>query len=157
MPGQLTDTTYLEDTTGGRRFWPILCHGSIAVDAIAADRDQLWAEAYQLYQAKTPWHLPREITEPEQAKRQPEELWEGLIKNWLAPGKLYYKDNLGEQQWVNKSDGVLMAHIAVGALGLTATQMHGKNYTRCRDILEAMGWTMDGGRWFEPVVETGRD
>ena len=39
------------DDTGLRRFWPIRC-GEIKIDALAAVRDQLWAEAYARHTEK---------------------------------------------------------------------------------------------------------
>ena len=36
-----------EDATGARRFWPVGNVGASTLDGLAADRDPLWAEAYQ--------------------------------------------------------------------------------------------------------------
>lgn len=41
---------YIKDKTGGRRYWPVVC-GSIDLNKLSTDRDQLWAEAYYLYTA----------------------------------------------------------------------------------------------------------
>jgi predicted P-loop ATPase len=41
--------TELDDPTGNRRYWPFWVAGPIDAEAIARDRDQLWAEALHLY------------------------------------------------------------------------------------------------------------
>jgi putative DNA primase/helicase len=48
--------TYLRDETGGRWFWPVVC-GRIDVEALARDRDQLWAEAKVRFDSGTVWWL----------------------------------------------------------------------------------------------------
>jgi putative DNA primase/helicase len=54
--GTVNHSTYLRDETGGRRFWPIAC-GRIDVDALARDRDQLWAEAKFRFETGAVWWL----------------------------------------------------------------------------------------------------
>ncbi len=75
------------DVTGNRRFWPFTSTGQIDVAAIERDRDQLWAEAAELYHRHVQWWLPPKIEEI--AKKQQEafieaDIWDAIIAKWIA-------------------------------------------------------------------------
>jgi predicted P-loop ATPase len=63
---------YLKDATGGRRFWPVKIN-SIDLEALRADRDQLFAEAVHMFQAGAHWWPDRDFEtqhiKPEQDAR----------------------------------------------------------------------------------------
>lgn len=84
--GTVNHTEYLRDETGARRFWPVLC-GSIDIEALARDRDQLWAEAKHRYSSGEKWWLDTsalvEIAAEEQSARYQGDPWEEIIGPWL--------------------------------------------------------------------------
>jgi predicted P-loop ATPase len=85
--GTTNKEAYLRDETGGRRFWPLKC-GTIDVDSLAEDRNQLFAEAVALYRTGRAWWPDRkfelEHAMPEQAARYESDPWEPLVRNYLA-------------------------------------------------------------------------
>lgn len=64
---------YIADLTGARRFWPVHtgeCRG-VVVARLKQDRDQLWAEAVEAYEAGEDWYtVPKELVAEEQGDRQ---------------------------------------------------------------------------------------
>lgn len=83
--GTVNPAVYLQDPTGNRRFWPIACT-SIDVEAIARDRDQLWAEAVWFYREGAKWwpSTPEEqaLCEAAQEPRGETDEWEAIIAPW---------------------------------------------------------------------------
>ena len=84
--GTVNHSTYLRDETGGRRFWPIGC-GRIDVEALARDRDQLWAEAKARFDAGAVWWLETaelvQMASDQQIERYEGDPWEEVIGPWV--------------------------------------------------------------------------
>jgi predicted P-loop ATPase len=84
--GTTNRDTYLRDETGGRRFWPLRV-GKVDIDMLAADRDQLFAEAVHAYNTGTAWWPDRTFEQehiaPQQAARYEADVWEETITKYL--------------------------------------------------------------------------
>lgn len=84
--GTVNHSTYLRDETGGRRFWPIAC-GRIDVDALARDRDQLWAEAKVRFGSGAVWWLETadlvQMASDQQIERYEGDPWEEVVGPWV--------------------------------------------------------------------------
>lgn len=112
---------YLGDDTGGRRFLPIHC-AEIDAEAVAANRDQLWAEAVHRYLAdEIWWDIPD--ADREQDARYQSDSWEDYIAPWLA-GKTK----------------VLISEVLEGALGLKVERHDRSAQTRVGAILRRLKW-----------------
>jgi predicted P-loop ATPase len=83
--GTVNHSSYLRDDTGARRFWPVDC-GSIDIEALARDRDRLWAEAKARFDAGAVWWLDSnelvDAAAEEQADRFDADPWEEIIGHW---------------------------------------------------------------------------
>ncbi len=84
--GTVNHGSYLQDTTGNRRYWPVACT-AIDLDALARDREQLWAEAVTLFHdGRDWWPTTREqlaACEQSQEPRAENDEWEPLLSAWL--------------------------------------------------------------------------
>lgn len=80
--GTTNSAEYLADTTGARRFWPVRVQ-RFDIEAIARDRDQLWAEAVQREADGESIRLPEELWtaagEHQEARREVD-AWEEMLQ-----------------------------------------------------------------------------
>lgn len=95
--GTTNADSYLRDTTGNRRFWPIKV-GDMKAEAIAKVVPQLWAEAAMAEAKGESIRLARELypmATLEQERRTVEDPWEMLIEgslNGFSTGKILAAD-----------------------------------------------------------------
>lgn len=72
---------YFNDTTGNRRYWPVPVTKA-NIEKIAEVRDQLWAEAVELYRSGEQWWLTDEeegLAKAEVEKRESVDVWQEIL------------------------------------------------------------------------------
>lgn len=80
--GTTNDDEYLDDPTGGRRYWPVRI-GSIDLKKLEDDREQLFAEAVHLYKTGHKWYeVPSEAAKLEQMKRYEGDAWTDKVLHY---------------------------------------------------------------------------
>lgn len=139
--GTTNEDAYLKDASGGRRFWPVKtgAEALINLETLAADRDQLFAEAVSAYRAGDNWWPDRsfeaEMIAPEQQARYAGDIWEGKIAKYIADRRR-----------------VTTSEIATECLGLANAQQSSATAQRIGMILRERGWgakRSNSERWWE--------
>ncbi len=139
--GTTNESVYLRDKTGGRRFWPVKV-GSIDIEALAHDRDQLFAEAVTLYRAGHRWwpdaEFEREHIIPEQESRYEADAWEENIRIFLAT-----------------TTRTTISEVASAALHVETPKLGTAEQRRIRAALLRLKWRegvrTGRGRWWIPA------
>jgi predicted P-loop ATPase len=149
--GSVNPDTYLRDETGNRRFWPVRC-GTIDLDALRRDRDQLWAEAVVRYREGAVWWLqdPALIAMAEEAQemRLQSDAWDGLIEHWLAfERRRVNRGYVGYDDWQDEEveRATPLADVSVGeileqAIGVEPGRWTKSDQMRVGAYLKAAKW-----------------
>lgn len=124
--GTTNEGAYLRDPTGGRRFLPLRV-GAIDLEALAADRDQLLAEADALHRAGARWHITDSgvlgQAREEQEARYDGDPWENKVAHYLE----------GRTR-------VTVGDVMEDALGIQTANMDRRGQLRVMNILTSLGW-----------------
>lgn len=130
--GTTNHKEFLFDPTGSRRFWPVEVLRKIDIGWVRAHREQLWAEAVQLFNAGEQWWLTAEEDLDREAvalEHQAEDVWTDPVKDWLG-----------------FQSSVSIAQVLVEAIGRPLEQHTRADEMRIGAILRGMGWTQQRRR-----------
>ncbi|MGQ0566728.1 MAG: VapE domain-containing protein [Gemmobacter sp.] len=132
--GTTNEDQFLRDATGGRRFWPVAVRKAIDIEALAEERDQLFAEAVAAFHAGERWWLDRDFeakhARPVQAAAYVSDSWKDTIGAWLdAP------DLDGRAR-----DSFSISEVLLEALHIVAAQQSQPVQKRAATALRLLGW-----------------
>jgi predicted P-loop ATPase len=144
--GTTNKAVYLRDETGGRRFWPVKC-GTIAIEALIRDREQLFAEAVDRFRRGENWWPDQEtenrLIRPQQDTRyEADEAWENLITDYLDQPYPYDHASarlLGEPDAMRKTRTTVLL-VAREALHIERPRIATTDQRRITAVLERNGW-----------------
>jgi hypothetical protein len=131
--GTTNDDTYLQDATGNRRFWPVRT-GTIDLDALQRDREQLLAEAAAAERRGEQLTIPERLFGPaaeQQEQRMIADEWEGLLAN--VKGEIYYDGGTREER-------ISSAKLLTVHLGLTPDRITTPVSKRLANAMRRLGW-----------------
>jgi predicted P-loop ATPase len=158
------EETYLRDTTGNRRFWPVRLHGvvpcgdlmMIDLAGVERDRDQLWAEAVVAERTGEPLVISEKLwpdAKVQQEARMEVDPWADAIeaalhikmKHWPPKVKGVWSgqftladDKNGNGQWRVSSDFLL-----VEVLELPKQRQSNNHTKRLAKVMRSLGWELN--------------
>lgn len=156
--GTTNDTDFLKDPTGNRRFNPVDIHPENATKSVPNDLtdgevNQIWAEAYQLWQNGEKLYFDdkeSKMAKAEQHKHSATDERRGVIEAYLEkllPEDWDKKDLYDRRTWLDdplaktgrlQRDYVCIAEIWCECLGKDKTDMSRYNTREINDILRAL-------------------
>ena len=142
--GTVNHASYLKDETGGRRFWPVAC-GRIDIDALARDRDQLWAEALKLFRDGAKWWLDTDElnrqADAQQQERYEGDAWDELIARWIAnPEQRTDASGHPLQPFTSTDESVTVTDVLIHAIGKRPEAWTQADQSRVARSLKSLHW-----------------
>jgi predicted P-loop ATPase len=163
--GTANGETPLTDETGNRRFWPVTC-GTIELEKLKSDRDQLWAEAYATYQKGEPWWLTtkeqNDLATVEQDNHYESGVWDELIQEWIEnpqrrkPTSFEIEQGIEPGEIDSKPGSVTVNDILIHCLGKQISRFDQKDQNAVVRCLTHLKWTVnqkrEGNRRFKRYI-----
>ena len=142
--GTTNDAEYLRDTSGNSRFWPVRT-GTIDLQALQRDRDQLFAEAVYYEKQGQELILPKSLWEDariEQEARLERDPW---------------RETLAEIKGCQCGDEerIATATLLTLHLGLTVDRQQSVHAKRVKAVMNGLGWEGPKDLWLDGRSKSG--
>lgn len=142
---------YLKSQTGNRRFWPVAV-GSIDIEGLRRDRDQLWAEAAKAERDGEAITLAPELLATvahAQDSRREHDPWDDLLAD--VAGNIYPSaDGKGEEARISTGE-LYKTHLEIQATEKVTTVHH----QRLKRAMQRLGWRGPKFIWFGSCQKRG--
>jgi predicted P-loop ATPase len=145
--GTTNQDEYSKDSTGARRFWPVACDNEINLDKLAADRDQMFAEAIARLasddaETRRCWPTREEEQRylvPEQERREIGDPWFERIASWVDSSARFGDAHTEACD----RDSFTTHELLVHCLGVPSDRIDGARQmsTRVGIAMHKLGWT----------------
>lgn len=154
--GTTNEAEFLTDPTGNRRFWPMRCTRRAAPNAVAGERDQLWAEvraraeAGELAYLEDAAELEAQRVQAEHMERDP--IQDVLERALRAPAPLgAFQSDLGwDSGQLGPAREIRTVRLAQ-ACSLAGMDVRSPlSVRRVREALRLVGWVFASGTWTAP-------
>ena len=133
--GTTNSTEWLTDTTGNRRFWPIMVKKA-DLDYIKENREQIFAEAVHLYKLGTPRHEVPQSAIEEQERRREQDPWEEIIASHLGGKNMIFVNQMPVE--------ITAARVATNILGIRTEHYDQRSARRIGKCLRVLGYIANG-------------
>ena len=137
--GTTNEREFLDDPTGERRWLPVTA-GTVDVEGLERDRDQLWAEGIARFNASgIAWQAAEALARGEHQQFKIADPWEETVTAWLravdpATGR------------PKQAAPFTMDAVCLGALNRSMTALDRKDLTRMGRVLRTLGFEKDNVR-----------
>lgn len=133
-----------KDETGLRRFWPVRVLGQVDVEALALDRDQIWAEAKFRYDEGERWYLSDEgekMAAEEQSQRQDRDIWSDVVEAWAMNPQRLFPLAIPLVELRSTQDRIYLPEALSHCLGIPVKDHNQRDKNRVSMILRLAGYT----------------